>query len=190
LILALSVLVGLAQQCAPTVAPETLLAVVRAESDFDPLVVAVNGAPRQVIHPANPAAAAMIATRLIAEGKSVDLGLGQINSRNLTPLGLTVADAFDPCRNLAASAQVLQAGYVRAAPVLGDEQAALRTAFSFYNTGDAARGFRNGYVDRVGRAAAKVVPALRTAATSAQDAPAPPAWDVFARPAAASLQVF
>ena len=49
--LALSALVGLAQQCAPAVAPQTLLAVVRAESGFDPLVVAVNGAPRLVLHP-------------------------------------------------------------------------------------------------------------------------------------------
>lgn len=190
MVLALSILVGLAQQCAPTVAPETLLAVVHAESDFDPLVVAVNGAPRQVLHPATPGAAAVIATRLIGEGKSVDLGLGQINSRNLAPLGLTVADAFDPCRNLAASAQVLQAGYLRAAPAPGDEQAGLRTAFSFYNTGDPARGYRNGYVDRVRRAAAKVVPALRSTAASPPHVPAPPAWDVFARPAAAALQVF
>jgi type IV secretion system protein VirB1 len=189
-ILALSALVGLAQQCAPAVAPETLLSVVRAESGFDPLVVAVNGAPREVLHPATLAEAAATATRLIAAGRSVDLGLGQINNRNLAPLGLSIADVFDPCRNLAASAQVLQAGYTRAAASSGDTQAALRTAFSFYNTGDAARGFRNGYVDRVSRAAAAVVPALKSAVPSSSgEAPAPPAWDVFARPAAA-LQIF
>jgi type IV secretion system protein VirB1 len=167
-----------------------LLAVVRAESGFDPLVVAVNGTPHQVLHPSSPRAAAVLAARLIGEGRSVDLGLGQINSRNLGLLRLSVADAFDPCRNLAASAQVLQAGYLHAAPAPGGEQAALRTAFSFYNTGDAARGFKNGYVARVTKAAAAVVPPLREPDPSRPSVPPPPAWDVFARPAASTLQVF
>jgi len=189
-ILALSALVGLAQQCAPNVAPETLLAVVRAESGFDPWVVAVNGPRREVFHPATASDAAATANRLIAAGRSVDLGLGQINSRNLAPLGLTPADAFDPCRNLAASAKVLQAGYQRAAPATGHELSGLRTALSFYNTGDAARGFRNGYVARVARAAAEVVPALTAAMSPAAPEAPPPAWDVFARGAAPPLQIF
>lgn len=191
MILALSALVGLAQQCATNVAPETLLAVVRAESAFDPWVVAVNGATRQVLHPASAAEAAATAARLIAAGRSVDLGLGQINSRNLAALGMTAADAFDPCRNLAASARILQAGYRRAAPGAGEEQAGLRTALSLYNTGDPARGFRNGYVTRVVRAAAEVVPALKAGLPpSPAEVAEAPAWDVFARPAAQTLQVF
>lgn len=188
MVLALSVLLGLAQACAPQVAPQTLLSVVRAESGFDPLVVAVNGPAREVLHPASPQAATATASRLIAQGRSVDLGLGQINNRNLAPLGLTVAAAFDPCRNLAASAEVLRAGYARAAPAPGDEQAALRTALSLYNTGDPSRGLRNGYVARVTRAAAAIAPAL-AGSEPPPDEP-PPAWDVFARPAARSLNVF
>ena len=85
---------------------------------------------------------------------------------------------------------MLRAGYVRAAPSAADDQAALRTALSLYNTGDAARGFRNGYVERVSRAAAEVVPALKAPTSPLPDAPPTRAWDVFVRPAAQTLQVF
>ena len=94
-------------------------------------------------------------------------------------MAFRLAGAFDPCRNLAASAQVLRSSYFRAAPARGNEQAALRTAFSFYNTGDAVRGFRNGYVERVSRAAAEVVPRLRLPVSVAPpDATPAPTWDV------------
>jgi type IV secretion system protein VirB1 len=181
-ILALTAMLGLAQQCAPTVAPETLVALVRVESGFDPLAIGVNGVARAADHPAGLEAAIATARRLIAAGRNVDLGLGQINSRNLPALGLSVAEAFDPCRNLAASARVLAADFLRAAPGVS-AQAGLRTALSLYNTGDARRGFRNGYVARVTAAAGAGAPS-----------PAPvlpePSWDVFARPAPAGLRLF
>jgi type IV secretion system protein VirB1 len=199
-ILTLAAMTALALRCAPGVAPETLLAVARVESGFDPLVVAVNGKPRRVHHPPTAAEAAALASRLIATGKNVDLGLGQINSRNLRALGLSLADAFDPCRNLAAAGEVLETSYKRSDPAAGDEQAALRTALSFYNTGDPARGVRNGYVARVARAAATVVPALAipgpapAAALEPGAAPssatAPPPLDVFSAAAGKRLGVF
>src|SRR3990167_7991228 len=98
-------------QCAPAVAPETLLSVVQVESRFDPLAIGVNGKPRVSVSAATPKEAAAKASALIAAGRSIDLGLAQINSKNLGWLGLSVEAAFDPCRNLAAAARVLQAGY-------------------------------------------------------------------------------
>ena len=44
------------------------------------------------------------ARRLIVAGHSVDLGAWQINSRNLSLLGLGVADAFEPCKAVSAAA--------------------------------------------------------------------------------------
>jgi len=184
-ILTLSALLGLAQACAPTVAPETLLSVAQAESGFDPFVVAANTTPRRVFRPASAGAATAIASAFIRAGLSVDVGLGQINSRNLPHLGLGLADAFDPCRNLAASARVLEDGY---------RPAALQAALSRYNTGDPRRGVRNGYLARVARAAQQVVPAitLNPAPEPPDDERPPPApsLDIFARPAAAAADVF
>lgn len=191
-------MLALAESCAPTVAPETLLAVVQVESRFNPYAIGVNKAARLQRQPATKDEAIRTAGALLAAGRNIDLGLGQINSGNLGWLGLSVADAFDPCKNLAASARVLTENYAAAARRDPSEQSALRVALSLYNTGDQARGFRNGYVAKVERAAG-VVPALLGPAGqggSPPDAPpAPPeppapAWDVFARLQSAPVLVF
>jgi len=183
----LTALQTLAETCAPAVAPATLLAIGQAESGSDPLAIGVNGStPRRLTFP-TPAAAAAAARRLIAAGGDIDLGLGQINMRNLRRLGLSVEAAFDPCRNLAASAQVLAENYLRTPPSAGNQQMRLRTALSYYNTGRPDRGFANGYVARVSAAAAHIVPALAPPAAPAAAAPTPPpagraatpAWAVF-----------
>lgn len=168
-------LMALAATCAPQVAPTTLLAVVRAESRLDPLAIGVNGAGAPVVRAQSRQEAARAARQLVAAGRDIDLGLGQINVRNLPWLGLSIEDAFDPCRNLEAAGRVLALGYRRGVAEAGPGQRALRIAFSVYNTGHPAHGFANGYVARV------------TGAASPRSAPAedlprsqPPAWDSFA----------
>ena len=186
-LLDLGLILSLAQACAPQVAPQTLAAVAYAESRFDPLAIGVNRGPRPARRPRDPAEAARTARALIARGANLDLGLAQINSDNLGWLGLSVEDAFDPCRNLTAAGRVLQAGYRPASANPADRQVALRAALSRYNTGHPERGLRNGYVARVERAAVRL--ALTTPAPSPEpppapplpEPPAPPAWDVFAR---------
>lgn len=169
---------ALATACAPQVAPQTLLAVAQVESRLDPLAIGVNGPGGHTPRPRTRTEAIARATNLIGAGRNIDLGLAQINSRNLGWLGLSVADAFDPCRSLAASAQVLAAGYRRAAPQAGREQASLRIALSYYNTGHPSRGLANGYVARVIAAASgAATPAPRPTA----NANPPPGWDVFGR---------
>jgi len=175
-------LVALAAQCAPAVAPATLLAVARAESGLDPLAIGVNGAHGLRPRVSTAAEAAAAAKALVAAGRDIDLGLAQINVRNLARLGLTIEAAFDPCRNLAAAAQVLGEGYARGQARHGPGQAALRVALSIYNTGHAERGFANGYVARVtGQAVAAPLPSGLAASA---EPPPPAAWDVFARAAA------
>lgn len=137
----------LAAQCAPTVAPETVLAIVQTESRGDPFALNVNGG-RQPARQSSAADAAATARHYVAAGYSVDLGLGQINSRNMRWLGLTWETAFDPCTNVAALARVLTSNY-NAVKAGRDRQTALRVALSMYNTGSQTRGFRNGYVAKV-----------------------------------------
>lgn len=163
----------LAERCAPSVHPRTMAAVVMTESAGNPLAINVNGArnPRPA---ANLATAVQTARRYVAAGYSVDLGLAQINSRNLGRLGLTIEQMFVPCVNLAASARILSTNY-RAAGRGSQDQQALRIAFSMYNTGHPARGFGNGYVARVERAGAALGdhrPVATVAATQAMAATA------------------
>jgi type IV secretion system protein VirB1 len=203
-------LLALASQCAPTVAPETVLAIIQTESGGEPFALNVNGG-RQPARQANAADSATTARRYVAAGYSVDLGLSQINSRNMRWLGLTWDNVFDPCTNVAALGRVLTTNY-NSVKAGRDPQTALRVALSMYNTGSQTRGFRNGYVAKVvgnagnadeGVAYATSFPAVAFAAPQSGDLrerliseneappkpilqvrPAPPPkWNVFERAA-------
>jgi type IV secretion system protein VirB1 len=141
--------IALAQECAPMVAPQTMVAIVRVESQFQPLAIGVNGGARLTRQPVNKGEAIVTAKWLIAHGYNIDLGLGQINCANLSRTGLSVEDAFDACKNLAAAASILYANYNTARAQVPTDQGALQAAFSIYNTGSMTKGFANGYIKKV-----------------------------------------
>lgn len=151
---------SLAERCAPGVSLVTLKAVVGHESNFNPNAINVNGGfslPRQ---PVNRAEAVETGEWLYARGYSFDSGLGQYNSSNLKRSGLAVADLFDPCTNLQASAAILGDCYTRASKRNNDEQKALREALVCYNSGKFKHPKGNNYVALVAANATLPVPAL------------------------------
>lgn len=138
----------LASACAAFVAPDTTTAIIAQESGGNPLAIHVNGLKQQPRQAQSMQEAMQIATAFIMRGYSVDLGLMQVNSRNLPALGLRVVDAFEPCANIHAGATVLAADYVEASKATGPGRTALLAALSAYNTGNFYEGFLNGYVGR------------------------------------------
>jgi type IV secretion system protein VirB1 len=140
---------ALAQRCAPTTPATTLLAVSEVESALEPWTIRVNGSRPAILHPSSEAHAVRIATALIQASQNLDLGLTQINSRNLRRLGLSVEDAFDPCHNVAGGARILDEGYKRALIASSASDPLFQTTYSIYNTGTADRGLRNGYAAKV-----------------------------------------
>ncbi len=183
----------LAASCAPSLAPETLLSVVRTESGFDALAVGDNTAARSY-RPATLAEAVTLATRLATAGHNLDLGAAQLNwsSGHLQRRGLPLAAAFDPCTGLRVGGEVLADCYRRTSGP--DEQARLRQALSCYNTGTLDRG--TAYAGRVLVSARYVVPAIRVqGALPASPLPAspsaPPFFSTpFVRPQASRSLVF
>lgn len=139
----------LSRKCAPSVAPATMAAIVKTESNFNPFAIGVNNGARLNVQPKTREEAIEKAKRLIANGYSVDLGLAQISSFNLSVVGLSVEEVFDPCKNLAAAASIMERNFLAARKQAKDDQAALRAALSAYNTGSFSRGFANGYVQKV-----------------------------------------
>lgn len=132
--------------CAMNVSPVTLEAIVRVESGGNPVALNVNRLSGPQPRASSAAEAARLARGYIEQGYSVDLGLAQINSRNLPRLGLTVEQVLDPCTNIAAGGRILTANYADAVRRWGEGQDALRATLSAYNTGNFSAGFRNGYV--------------------------------------------
>ena len=156
----------LASSCAPTVHPETMVALVQAESGRSPFAIGINAPGAHALFPGSRDEAVSLASRLIAAGRNVDLGLAQLNARYNAARGITLAQVFDPCANLAAAGRVLTQCYERQ-PASLDPQARLTRALSCYNTGDDVAGSRNGYVVRVQSSASIVVPAIRLAGDAA-----------------------
>jgi type IV secretion system protein VirB1 len=139
-------LAALVARCAPTVAPSTMAAIVQVESGGDPIAIGDN-TTRRSYYPRDRATAEALARRLLKVGHSVDLGIAQIDSMNLTGFGVNAHTIFDPCINLSVSARILSGDYAAAARRYGNRQIALRHAIGMYNTGRLDAG--EAYVRRV-----------------------------------------
>ena len=171
--LSVAAALALAHQCAPDVAPETIVGIAKTESGLDVLSVHDNTSGARYAPPTPDAAIALATSLIVAQHHNVDLGLMQVNSANLARVGLSIPDAFDACHSMRAGAQILSAAFHHA----------LRAALSAYNTGDPQRGIANGYVASVEAATAAVLPVVALAPTKSAPAPVTrPAgdWNVFA----------
>lgn len=128
----------LAKRCGSSVHHDTLQAVARVESKFNPYAIGVvRGAlPRQ---PRSLDEAVRAAQMLHAQGKNFSMGLMQVNKHNLRAYRLNYETVFDPCRNIQAGSKILEDCFVRAG---GSGQAHLQKAFSCYYSGNFRFGFR------------------------------------------------
>jgi len=139
-------LAGLISQCAPSVAPSTMTAIVQVESGGDPWVID-DDTTRQSYYPRDRASAEALAHRLVAAGHQVDVGLAQIDSVNFPVLGVSLDTIFDPCTNLRAGSNILASDFARAVERYGPGEIALRHAIEMYNTGHWDEG--TSYLRRV-----------------------------------------
>lgn len=154
-------IVALLAACAPSVHPATALSLIEVESAFNPHAIGVVAGVLER-QPRSRAEALVTARSLAAQNIDFSVGLAQINARNLARLGLSLEQAFDPCQNVAAMANLLAQCLDRAGG--STPQVRIRRALSCYYSGDFSTGFRHGYVSRVAAAAKR----------SAGRAPRPP----------------
>lgn len=168
---------ALAQQCAPTVAPQTMAAVVNVESGYNPYAIGVVGG-RLARQPVSRDEAVATAKQLISDGWNFSVGVAQVNRYNLPKYSITYEQAFDACTNLRIGSKILEDCYARAVKRTPEPQAALHAAFSCYYSGNFTRGFKPdvmgkpSYVQKVlanadvAPKAIQVVPAIRTGNTT------------------------
>lgn len=167
---------ALAAECAPNVHIRTLSSVLRQESCFNPLAIGVNGGYSLKRQPKTIDEAVNLANKLLSEGYTIDVGIGQISSSNFQSLGLSMNQLFSPCENLKAASQILSACYAKAVKETGkQDQTTLHAALSCYNTGSLSRGFSNGYVGRVVAMANLPVPELLPVTQKTDQTPPPEA---------------
>ena len=153
---------ALGRQCVPEAPLSTLNAIVRVESggnqnamqiDFPKTLLKRWHLPAGTLalkrQPANAQEALVWLGYFESYGIYVDLGLMQVSSYQAKRRKVDPESFLDPCTNLRAGWQILEDAYRIEAATYGPGQTALQHALSRYNTGDTARGFDNGYVQRV-----------------------------------------
>ncbi len=129
-------------RCAPNVPPEVLKKILQHESGGRPLAVGLNSDLLQLKkQPSNKQQAEELIRVLDAAGLSYDVGVGQVNSKNLSRWGVDPVTALDVCHNL----ELAQKVYVDCASRYND----VTQVLSCYNTNDPFKGVKNGYVSKV-----------------------------------------
>lgn len=149
-----------ASACGPQIEAVTLAKIAKQESALRPWALSVNyplgtarklgepgGYARLATQPQSKAQAVRWAARLVEQGHTVSFGLMQVSSQNLSRLGYTLEQAYDPCANIKIAALLLAEKLERARKLAPNDP--LPTALSIYNSGDAWTGFANGYVSGV-----------------------------------------
>ncbi|WP_282197564.1 lytic transglycosylase domain-containing protein [Turicimonas muris] len=128
----------LSKRCAPTVAVDTLRALVKTESDFNPYAVGVVGG--SVVQPKAFHEAMSTIAKLELSGANYSVGLAQINKKNFSKYGLDAAQALDACTNLKTASKILGACYAKAQRKGARGQQALHDALSCYYSGNFKTG--------------------------------------------------
>jgi type IV secretion system protein VirB1 len=153
---------ALGRKCVPGARLSTLNAIMHVESggnqsamqiDFPKTLLKRWHLPAGTIalkrQPANPQEALAWLRYFQTYGIYVDLGLMQVSSYEAKRSKIDPESLLDPCTNLRAGWQIFEDAYRIEVVTYGPGQTALQHALSRYNTGDTARGFDNGYVQRV-----------------------------------------
>ena len=140
-------LLSLALLCGPLVDPATTMRVIAVESAGHPYAIHDNTNGR-TYEGASAGGAASVAKYLLAAGHRIDVGLMQINvAARLTPGGIPLESAFDPCTNIRLGSTILSANYAHALPRSRSSAEAFVRALSEYNSGSEWRAW--GYANEV-----------------------------------------
>ncbi len=157
--------ITLVQQCAPGAPAEPLAAIVRRASDFEPLAIRTVTTNSVAIQATSTAEAVQLTSELVIAGHQVRIGLAQIDTRDLTRIGLSLADGFEPCAHVKAAARLLS-----------EDPSRLRPSSS------PAR--RRVPAEVVGQGVRSDEPRLT------RDKPAAPPWDVYGQGRGSSVLVY
>ncbi len=136
-------------QCAPQIAQSTMQAIIQTESKGNQLAIGLNGRHKLKYQPLSQNQARNWVLYLETHGYNFDVGLAQINIKNIHKYGYRAVDALDPCINLKLASNVLKKSYFQARVKSGSDNEALVKTISAYNTGNYRSGIYNGYVQKV-----------------------------------------
>ena len=162
----------LASLCGPGVDPVTTAAIIKTESNFEPLAIRDN--TLQVsFKPTSRAAAESTLSELVRRGDKLAIGLMQITTPWVTKFGIKAADLLNGCTNIRYGTHILSENFKGCQPRSSDDKTALECALSTYWSGNGTVGgayvnqvyLRSGSVHRVHETPGITYGVLRSGAT-------------------------
>ncbi|MBX9890398.1 MAG: lytic transglycosylase domain-containing protein [Amoebophilaceae bacterium] len=136
-------------QCATPVAQVKMPAIIKTESQNNPLAIGLNKGYKLKFQPKDPEQAKNWVEYLEKNDYNFDVGLAQINIKNIKKYGYTAKDLLDPCVNITVGSDILANNYKNAMSGSTSSIEGWQKAISAYNTGNFTSGMRNGYVAKV-----------------------------------------
>lgn len=128
-----------------------ITAIVKVESGGNPWAININSKNGvKLVYQAKTLEQAQAWVRWFAQnGYNIDIGLAQINIKNINKYKLDPTTFLEPCTNLAMAGKILKSNYDNASKSSSTSDDAIKKAISAYNTGNFRYGFANGYVGKV-----------------------------------------
>lgn len=125
-------------------------AIVKVESGGNPWALNVNNRGiRLLAQPKTKEEAISWINWFDNHGYNIDIGIAQVNIKNIKKMNMNATDFLDPCLNLKVASQILLANYKSSSKQANNSDDAIKLAISAYNTGNFRNGFSNGYVQKV-----------------------------------------
>lgn len=134
------------QNCSNMVAPKTMLAIIKTESNGNYLAINLNKGKKLLFQPKNYYQARLWVQYLEQHGYDFDVGLAQINIKNIHKYGLMAHEALDPCKNLNIAQKILQDNYKIAKSNSQSTNDALFKTIVAYNSGNFKYNISNKYL--------------------------------------------
>lgn len=141
-------LTTLINQCVMPQHQVVMTAIVKVESGGKPLVIGLNKGYRLQSQPKDETQAKAWVNYLEQNDYNFDVGISQVNIKNIHSYGYKAVDFLDPCLNLKIATDIFDKNH-KAALATSNSANALQRAISAYNTGNFNSGFKNGYVSKV-----------------------------------------
>lgn len=140
---------ALIKTCAPEIKAESKVAfgIVKTESSGNPYAIGINTKGVKLKRqPTSLLEAMEVSTWLAKNRYNFDAGIAQINSVNINKfvegdINFRMQKVFNPCDNLKLAEKIYNSCFSMTGTMVG--------ALSCYNTGNATRGIKNGYVAKV-----------------------------------------
>ena len=133
--------------CAPNIDLKLMKSIITVESGGNEYAINVNGYIHLLRQPSNYYEAVGWINYLEKNNYNFDIGIAQINIKNIHKFRLKAIDALNPCVNLRLANIILVKEYIKVTKLFKYNR--VFNTLSAYNSGNYTTGYNNNYIKKI-----------------------------------------